>query len=164
MNREKSAATTVCFVAIIALVGAGMGAAEGVMVQASIVLTLAAAVAVMLRLPQTPRKGASVRDRVTFLRREPVLTVLLFAMAAGLGVQISVTGTLTTFLMNYRGFDQVTSKIALLLFSAGVASGRIASGVFISPRRYYRTLLALFSFTAVANVLLFYVATGPGLA
>ncbi len=132
-------------------------------VQASAVLVLFSAGFLFLRLPVSVRPTSTLKNRLAVLRRERTLVVLTAAMTAGLGIQIATAGTLTTFLMTYRGFNQVNSKIALLLFSAGIATGRIVIGAFVKPRAYYRALLALFGFTTILNALIFAVDFGPAI-
>jgi fucose permease len=58
--------------------------------------------------------------------------------------------------MEFYGFDQVTSKLALVAFLAGIAAGRLVLGVLARKSQLLKYILALFALTAaVLNSLLF---------
>jgi fucose permease len=58
--------------------------------------------------------------------------------------------------MEFYGFDQVTSKLGLVAFLAGIAAGRLVLGVLAHKNQLLTYILALFALTsAVLSVLLF---------
>lgn len=135
------------------------------LVQAAIVLIVITVG--FLALPSFCRRGdasltGSARNarRFSVLLRERTLLLLTLASTAGIGVQIAMTGTLTTYLVTDRAFSDVTSKVALLLFVGGLAVGRVLFGMFIKPHRYSRVLLLLFGLSAALNALVFLLDSG----
>jgi fucose permease len=100
-----------------------------------------------------PKLGA----RLSFLKTQPVLAVLFVLAIFCVGIELGLTSFLTGFLLELRGYNLVSSKVALLLFLAGVASGRVVFG-FISARvRILPLLAALFAASAAIGVILFFV-------
>lgn len=105
-----------------------------------------------------PRKALSenFRKRLAFLgKQRPVLVLFLMASCA-VGIELSLIGIITTLLMEFYGFDQVTSKLGLVAFLAGIAAGRLVLGVLARKSQLLKYILALFALTAsVLSVLLF---------
>jgi fucose permease len=62
---------------------------------------------------------------------------------------LGTAGIVTTFLMELRGFTQVTSKIGLLTFLAGVAIGRLIIGFFTRGDQAARYILPLFGLATI---------------
>lgn len=131
-------------------------------IQASVVVFAIAIAYSLLRLPRTTKGSASgLTTKLQILRTEPTILILFLAMTATLGFQIGTAGVLTTFLMDYREFSQITSKVALIVFNLGVAAGRLLVG-FTTPRHHlYRNIVVLFGLTTVISVLLYGVDVGP---
>jgi fucose permease len=101
----------------------------------------------------TPKLGA----RLGFLKTQPVLAVLFVLAIFGVGIELGLTSFLTGFLLELRGYNLVSSKVGLILFLAGVASGRVVFG-FISGRvRILALLTTLFAASAVTCWVLFFV-------
>ncbi len=115
---------------------------QAVVQSGMVVLGLAAAFAVM-KLDRGPRQVEPYLDRLRMLTRERILLVLFIAMTLAVGVEISSISILTTFLMELRGFSQVTSKIGLIVFLAGMATGRLTLGFFTQNEKISRHTLAL---------------------
>jgi fucose permease len=72
------------------------------------------------------------------------LVVLFLAVALAVGVEIGSISILTTFLMELHSFSQVTSKIGLIVFLGGMATGRLTLGFFTQNERIPRYVLTLF--------------------
>jgi fucose permease len=62
--------------------------------------------------------------------------------------------------MEFYGFDQVTSKLGLVAFLAGIASGRIVLGVLARDSQLLKYILVLFALTAI--VISFLLFASPG--
>jgi fucose permease len=110
-----------------------------------------------------PRKVAtteSFRKRLAFIgKQRPVLVLFLLASCA-VGIEASLIGIITTLLMEFYGFDQVTSKLGLVAFLAGIASGRIVLGVLARDSQLLKYILVLFALTAI--VISFLLFASPG--
>ena len=100
------------------------------------------------------RLGFAERFRV--LRSGSVMGILLAAAICSIGLEYGMGGILTTFLMELRGFDQVTSKLGLIVLIGGTAAGRLFLGVAVRKERLVPVLIALFGAAAVFTSLLFF--------
>jgi fucose permease len=67
---------------------------------------------------------------------------------------------ITSLLMEFYGYDQVTSKLGLVAFLAGIAAGRLVLGVLARKSQLLKYILALFALTAA--VLSFLLFASPG--
>jgi fucose permease len=126
------------------------------MVQSAVAVFALAIIFGFSRLPPPKVVSDSIRKRLAFLGKErPVLMLFLMASCA-VGIELSLIGIITTLLMDFYGFDQVTSKIGLVAFLAGIAAGRIVLGVLVRKSQLLKYILALFVLTAAfLSVLLF---------
>jgi MFS family permease len=109
-----------------------------------------------------PRKVVAInfRNRLAFLgKQRPVLVLFLMASCA-VGIELSLIGIITTLLMEFYGFDQVTSKLGLVAFLAGIAAGRLLLGVLARKSQLLKYILVLFALTAA--VLSFLLFASPG--
>jgi fucose permease len=77
--------------------------------------------------PKTIEAGSFI-NRFRILTQERFLIALFIATALAVGVEIGTLSILTTFLMELRGFTQITSKIGLIVFLVGMAAGRLVLG------------------------------------
>ena len=100
--------------------------------------------------------GGSLSDRLSLLRSRSVLGILLVAALCAIGLEAGMMGILTTFLMELRGFDQVTSKIGLIALIGGIAAGRLLLGLLVPRQRLFSVLIALFGAAAVFTGLLLF--------
>jgi fucose permease len=79
------------------------------------------------------------------LTKDKVVIVLFICTVIAVGVEAGTGGILTTYLMELRGFSQTTSKIGLLAFLGGIASGRVVLGFYAQKERLSQYLLVLFA-------------------
>jgi len=93
-----------------------------------------------------------------FFGQKPVFVLFILILCA-VGIELSIVGVLTTFLMELRGFTQVTSKLGLVVFLAGVGFGRLILG-FITKKQHLSVLIAFFfgSVTLLSSLLFFVVS------
>jgi ACS family hexuronate transporter-like MFS transporter len=113
-------------------------------IQSGIVVLLLAAFFGLTKLENKPIRADRYLKRLQILTRERILIVLYIAAALAVGVELGSIGILTTFLMELRGFSQVTSKVGLLVFLGGIATGRIFLGFFTRKDQILQYILVLF--------------------
>jgi fucose permease len=130
------------------------------MVQSAAAVLVLAIIFSLSRVPPRKVVSANFRKRLVFLgKQRPVLVLFLMASCA-VGIELSLIGIITTLLMEFYGFDQVTSKLGLVAFLAGIAAGRLVLGVLARKSQLLKYILALFALTAA--VLSFLLFASPG--
>jgi fucose permease len=130
------------------------------MVQSAAAVLALAIIFGLSRVPPRKVVTESLRKRLAFLgKQRPVLVLFLMASCA-VGIELCLIGIITTLLMEFYGFDHVTSKLGLVAFLAGIAAGRIVLGVLARERQLLKYILALFALTSV--VLSFLLFASPG--
>ena len=114
-------------------------------------LTQAAAAVLVLavffafaRLKNKRDQAGDFKERLRILSGERLVVVLFIATVLVVGVELGTVGIVTTFLMELHGFTQVTSKIGLLTFLAGIAMGRLMIGFITRGDQAARYILLLF--------------------
>jgi fucose permease len=130
------------------------------MVQSAAAVFALAIIFSLSRVPPRKVVTENFRKRLAFLgKQRPVLVLFLMASCA-VGIELSLIGIITTLLMEFYGFDQVTSKLGLVAFLAGIAAGRLVLGVLARKSQLLKYILALFALTAA--VLSFLLFASPG--
>ena len=130
------------------------------MVQSAAAVFALAIIFSLSRVPPRKVVTENFRKRLAFLgKQRPVLVLFLMASCA-VGIELSLIGIITTLLMEFYGFDQVTSKLGLVAFLAGIAAGRLVLGVLARKSRLLKYILTLFALTAA--VLSFLLFASPG--
>jgi fucose permease len=130
------------------------------MVQSAVAVFVLAVIFGLSRVPPRKVVTESFGKRLAFIgKQRPVLVLFLMASCA-VGIEASLIGIITTLLMEFYGFDQVTSKLGLVAFLAGIAAGRIVLGVLARKSQLLKYILALFALTAI--VLSFLLFASPG--
>jgi len=124
-------------------------------IQAAAVVAMLAIFFAMARLEVRRVYTTSYRERIAILGREPVILILFACIMLVVGVETGFIGVLTTFLMELRGFDQVTSKIGLLAFLFGIVTGRLLVGFLTAQQRIPRVILGLIGLAVVVYSTLF---------
>ena len=114
----------------------------------------------LARMESKGHTSGSYLDGLRLLARERVVIALFLATILVVGLEAGTGGLLTTFLMELRGFTQVTSKIGLVVFGLGIATGRLVVGLLTRRERIIRTLVGLFALSALAFSLLYFVDLG----
>jgi len=130
------------------------------MVQSAVAVSALAIIFGLSHVPPRKVMTESFGKRLAFLgKQRPVLVLFLMASCA-VGIELSLVGIVTTLLMEFYGFDQVTSKLGLVAFLAGIAAGRLVLGVLARKSQLFEYILALFALTAA--VLSFLLFASPG--
>ena len=83
------------------------------------------------------------------LTRDKLVVVFFVATALVVGIEAGTIGVLTTYLMDARGFTQITSKIGLIIFQSGMAIGRVIIGIFAPQEKINQILLTMFGISTV---------------
>jgi MFS family permease len=124
--------------------------------QSSIAVFLLAVFFAMARL--TPEKSGveKLSLRIDFLRKQKIIRILFLVTACTVGIEAATIGIMTTFLMELRGFTQVTSKIGLIVFIAGIATGRILVGFSTKRHKIFARILLLFGLSTLFNACVYY--------
>lgn len=124
---------------------------------------LVLALALVFSFTNLRRKTKSAEPylaRMRILTREKMVVAFFAITILVVGVEAGTIGILTTYLMDLRDFTLITSKIALVIFLVGMASGRLIMG-YISPReKIFSILIALFASSAVAYAGLYFLDFG----
>jgi MFS family permease len=66
--------------------------------------------------------------------------------------------------MEFYGFDQITSKLGLVAFLAGIAAGRLVLGVLARQNQLFNYILTLFALTVAVLSFLLFAAPGAVMA
>jgi fucose permease len=122
--------------------------------------------AVFFSLARVPKKEGHVdplSKRVGFLLQQPVVGILFVATICSVGLEYCAVGIMTTYLMELRGFTQVTSKIGLIIFLSGIAVGRLLVGVFTKNQWIFTNILLLFGFATVFSAILYFIDWGAAM-
>ena len=131
------------------------------MVQSAVIVLVLTIFFGFSRVP--PRRAGieSFRNRLAFLvKQRPVLVLFLMASCA-VGIELALIGIITSLLMDLYGFDQVTSKLGLIAFLAGIAAGRLVLGVLVHKSQLLNYILALFALTS--GILSYLLLASPGM-
>jgi len=132
-------------------------------IQAGIVVAILAALFGLMKLLPHGRKTEPYTKLLRLLARERLVIVLFIASALVVGMEGGTVGILTTYLMDLRGFTQVTSKIGLVVFLSGMAAGRLLLG-YITPReQIHRYIVGLFALSTVVFSGLYFLNLGDAL-
>ncbi len=113
------------------------------MVQSSITIFCLALFFLFSRLKKNERVEKKLLGRLKALKDDRLIFSLLAAASCIVGCELATHAVLTTFLMELRGFSQVTSKLGLIIFLAGIATGRLCVGLITKRHQLYRYLLTL---------------------
>jgi fucose permease len=129
-------------------------------IQAGIVVLLLAVFFAFTKLERKQRqsKETSLNFRMLLQNRTMVIFFLLTILVVG--VELGTLGILTTYLMQLRQFTQFTSKIGLIVFLAGVATGRLVIGLLTREDKIIQYLLTLFGCAAFIFLGLYFLDLG----
>jgi MFS family permease len=124
--------------------------------QSGIVVAVLALFFLLARLEGGKKLTESLWQRLKFLTRERAVGILFIITIFAVGIELGTLGIMTTYLMEFRGFTQFTSKVALICFLAGVASGRLLIGFFSKKRQIPSFIMLLFASAAILLCALFF--------
>jgi fucose permease len=130
------------------------------MVQAALVLIVLTFLYGITALPESEgRKDSGPGDAASKtpleLLRRPALGLLLVSIIAAVGIELGTIGILTSYLVELRGFTEVSSKVALILFLGGFGLGRITLAAVIRDDDVELWIVTLLGASAVTTLLLY---------
>ena len=134
------------------------------MVQSAAAVLALAIIFGFSRVPPRKVMTEGFRERLAFLGRQRSVLMLFLMASCAVGIELSLIGIITTLLMEFYGFDQVTSKLGLVAFLAGIGTGRLVLGVLARKRQLLQYILALFALTAAALSFLIFASPGTVMA
>ena len=131
------------------------------LVQSAAAVLLLAVFLAFSRASGRRRGTASFAARMRFLGSRRVVPGVFAAAVIFVGIEAGLTGLLTTFLLRLRQYDQVSSKIGLVLFLSGIAIGRALFGLVARRERIRGMLFSLAAGCALFSAVLFFVRLSP---
>ena len=126
-------------------------------VQTSVVVAGLAIVYGLTVIPDERRIGRSFLDVTRLLKKQRILVALFIAQTCAIGLGGGTIGLITSYLMEIRGFTQVTSKVGLMLFLSGLAIGRLITGSLIKPGQIVKLISGLFGVAVALFIVLYFV-------
>ena len=130
------------------------------MVQSAAAVLALAIIFGLSRVPPRRMMAENFRKRLAFIAKQRPLLVLFLMASCAVGIELALIGIITSLLMEFYGFDQVTSKLGLVAFLAGIAAGRLVLGVLARKSQLLKYIIVLFALTAA--VLSFLLFASPG--
>jgi len=130
------------------------------MVQSAAAVLVLAIIFGLSRVPPRRMMAENFRKRLAFIAKQRPLLVLFLMASCAVGIELALIGIITSLLMEFYGFDQVTSKLGLVAFLAGIAAGRLVLGVLARKSQLLKYIIVLFALTAA--VLSFLLFASPG--
>jgi len=129
-------------------------------IQSGMVVLLLALFFFLAKAERKNKSTESLLVRLKEIKDKKLVAILFVAAMLAVGLELGTLGYLTTFLMELRGFSQVSSKLALVIFLAGMATGRLAIGLVGKNRYMSRYMLFLFGLSVLFFGGLFYIELG----
>jgi fucose permease len=130
-------------------------------IQAGVLVLVLAIVFFLIRMENPAARAEPYFQKIRLLTRERLIITFFIATITVVGVEAGSIGVMTTFLMDLRGFSQVTSKIGLVIFLAGIAVGRILLGALTPKESISRYILVLFAASTLIFAVLYLINLGP---
>jgi predicted MFS family arabinose efflux permease len=118
-------------------------------IQAGILVLVLALVFAFTKLKSGQKTAEAYLERMRILTRDRLVVVFFVVTALVVGIEGGTIGILTSFLMDLRDFNQVTSKIGLVIFLSGMALGRIVIGIFAPQERLNQVLQTMFGLSVI---------------
>ncbi|MGW8143694.1 MAG: MFS transporter [Anaerolineales bacterium] len=112
-------------------------------IQSGILVLILAIVFGFSKLPANKVQFEPYMERMRILTKDKMVIAFFITTALVVGIEAGSIGILTTYLMDMRGFTQITSKLGLVIFLVGMALGRLLVGYFSPQEKIYRVMLGL---------------------
>ncbi|MDH7489727.1 MAG: MFS transporter [Anaerolineae bacterium] len=129
-------------------------------VQAGLAVLVLAVLYGLMQVETKRQSATRYVDRLRAVLQDRHVLVLAAATVTCVGVELGSMGILTTFLMELRGFTQVTSKAALVVFLLGMALGRLLVGLLLRKGSLTRAAVVLFGLSVPTFFALYFVPMG----
>jgi len=126
--------------------------------QAGIIVFLLAILFMFLKIENQKFSELSLFKRLNLISQDlKRLSIIFILTIFAVGIETGIIGILTSYLMDIRGFSQITSKIGLIIFLTGIASGRLLIGYFSRKFNILSILIVFFIFGSIMFSILFFV-------
>jgi MFS family permease len=128
--------------------------------QSGIVVAVLALFFLLSRHEGGKKASESLLSRLKFLTRERTVGILFAVTIFAVGIELGTLGILTTYLMEFRDFTQVTSKLVLICLLSGAASGRLLIGFFSKKQQIPFFIALLFASAVILLTAIFLIPLG----
>ncbi len=128
--------------------------------QAGIAVAVLAVLFALSRTKPRELRMKKLSDRFRHMKEQRGTGALFFLTISAVGMELGIIGVLTAFLIDYRGFDLISSKLGLVALLGGVAAGRAVIGFIAKKERLLSFLTGLFVLTFLLTGVLFFVPLG----
>ena len=126
-------------------------------IQSGIAVLILALIFALIKLSSRNKPNEPYLARLRILTQDKIVIAFFFATALVVGIEAGTIGILTTYLMDSRGFTQITSKIGLLVFLVGMAIGRLIFGYITPENKIPQVILILFGSSLLVYSGLFFI-------
>ncbi len=129
-------------------------------VQSGIIILALAVVFALTRLKPVVRMQASYGEKMRILAKEQGILLLFVVAVLVVGVEVGSVGILSTFLVEVHGFGANAAKFALVVFLAGIATGRLLIGFIVKLKQVLRYVAVLLALAVPCFTVLYFVDLG----
>lgn len=128
--------------------------------QAGIAAAVLAVLFLLSRTEHRPTEMKKLSRRFEHMRKQRGTGTLFILTLCVIGTELGVIGIMTSFLMDFRGFTLVTSKLGMVVFLAGIAFGRGIIGFITKKGKLGGFLIGLLGLTVVLLAVVFSLPVG----
>lgn len=126
-------------------------------IQSGIAVLILALIFALIKLSSRKKPNEPYLARLRILTQDKIVIAFFFATALVVGIEAGTIGIMTTYLMDSRGFTQITSKIGLIVFLVGMALGRLIFGYITPENKIPQVILILFGSSLLVYSGLFFI-------
>jgi fucose permease len=129
------------------------------MVQSGIIVIVLAILFLFSRVQGNASQSApavTFKDKFRFLREEGAVLILALAGLCTICIEFGTFALLTSFVMDFKSFTQLTSKICLVVFFGGIGAGRLFLGTITRVKQIVPLVMGLFIASVVLTTVLFF--------
>lgn len=131
------------------------------MVQSGILVLALGLLFLLSKIENHSVSEISIFKRLGEIKSDIYRIVVIFTLTAiAVGMETGTIGILTSFLMDLREFNQFNSKMGLIIFVSGIATGRLLTGYITKKVKIHTILQSLFLTGSIFYSLLYFLNTG----
>lgn len=132
------------------------------MLQSAVIVGILGLVFLFVQSGKKTGTSTGILERYKILGKEKVLFILFAAAVCSVSIEVIALGIFTSFLMDLRGFTQITSKVGLVVFLCGIAAGRFVLGLIAKKEGLVKIITLLFGINVVVSSILYFVHLSSG--
>lgn len=129
-------------------------------IQSGVIVLLLSAFFLFTRTGKRKTGAGSFLKKIGDIKNKKAIAILFIASVFAVGLELGTLGFLTSFLVELRGFSHAGSKIGVVVFLLGIASGRVVIGLVAKTHLVVRYILVLFGASVLFFVGLYFVDLG----